>query len=214
MRLSLIGPGNLDFHYLKLLNLSKEKLYLEIEKIARSLVNSNVELELLPDEGICLEIAKAYKANGGKKVIGAVPKSDKTFGIKHLEGYINVKLGGKPVFDEIIDSGDWFKHDLIKGLLGNAVLYLGASPGTDGERNYAIYLYKIMSGFKEGVEVAGKKIHKEIRAGKDYTLFVYSPFLINKKLPPEDEAYMSKFGIRLVYINDSSELENKLKDFS
>jgi hypothetical protein len=210
IRLSLIGPGDIDFHFFKLLGLKEREFQSELEKIAQSLVDSGVELELLPDRGISIELAKLYKQKGGKKVIGAVPKSDKTFGIEHLKEYVETKVDGKPLFDEIINSGDWFKHDLIKGLLGNAILYLGASPGTDGERHYAIYLYKLISRFKEGVEISEKRIHTEIRAGKNFSIFVYTPFLINKKLPPEDEAYAKKFGINLVYINNPEELKKEL----
>jgi len=34
MRLSLIGPGNVEFHYQELLKISKTKLESELEKIA------------------------------------------------------------------------------------------------------------------------------------------------------------------------------------
>ena len=200
-RISLIGPGDIEFHYKKLLDLPEEDIKNQINGISKALVNSGCEIELLPDKGICIEIAKEYKKQGGKKVVGSVPQSDNIFGISHLEKYIHEKVNGKNLFDEIINSGDWFKHDLIKGLMGNAVLYLGASPGTDGERHYSVYLYKLIKKFKEGVEISGKKIHPEIRAGEDYSIIVYSPFLLNKKLPSEDEAYLEKFGIKLFYIN-------------
>jgi len=213
MRISLIGPGDIDFHYQKILKIPKRKFQSELEEIAQSLANSNVEIELLPDRGVSIEIAKLYKQKGGKKVVGAVPKSDKTFGIEHLKPYIEEKVNDKPLFNQIINSGDWFKHDLIKGLLGNAILYLGSSPGTDGERQYAVYLYKLISRFKEGVEISGKKIHPEIRAGKNFTIFVYKPFLKAGKLPYEDEAYLKKFNITLVYVNNPKQLKNQLKIF-
>jgi len=212
MRLSLIGPGDIEFHYQKLLKIPKQKLNSELEKIAQSLVNSGVEIELLPDRGVNFKIAKLYKQKGGKKVIASIPKSDKIIGIKHLEPYINEKIKNKPLFDEVIDSGDWFKHDLIKGLFGNAILYLGSSPGADGERHYAVYLYKLISGYKNGVE-AGKFIHPEIKAGKNFTIFVYSPFLKNKELPAEDKEYMKKFNINLIYIKNPKHLEEELKKF-
>lgn len=211
MRISLIGPGDIEFHYHKLLSISKTKFESELEKIAQALADSNCEIELLPDKGISFEIAKLYKKNKGKMIIGAVPKSDNTFGIKHLEPYINETINGKLLFDEIIDTENWFKHDLIKGLLGNAVLYLGASPGTNGELNYAIYLYKLLNGRKQGISVAGKYVHPGIRAGDNFSVFVYSPFLKKKKLSEEDEAYMKKFGINLVYVKNSEELKNELR---
>ena len=208
MRLSLIGPGDIKYHFQELLKIPKKKFKSELEKIAQALVDSGVEIELLPDKGISFEIAKIYKQKGGKKVIAAIPQSDKTFGIKHLEQFINSEI-----IDEKVNTGDWYKHDLIKGLLGNAVLYLGNSPGTNGELNYAVYLYKILTGRKEGVEIAGKFIHSEIRAGKDYTIFVYSPFLKSGKLSEELENYIRKFNISLVYINNPNQLRDKLRSF-
>ncbi len=210
--LSLIGPGDINFHYRHLLRLNPKKFHSELENIARVLSELNICLELLPDKGVSIKIAKLYKKFGGKKVIGIIPQSDKTFGINHLKEYINTKVEGKPLFNKIINSDTWFKHDLINGLMGNAILYLGASPGTDGERNYAVYLYKLMNRYKNGVEVLGKKIHSEIKAGKDFSIFVYSPFLINKKLPKEDEEYMKKFKINLVYIKNPDQLKKKLSE--
>lgn len=211
MRVSLIGPGDLEFHYKELLGLTAKQLDSELEKIAKTLVEANSEIELLPDRGVSFEIAKKYKALGGKKVIGAVPKSDKTFGIDHLKEYINTTINGKPLFDEIIDSGDWFKHDLIKGLFGDVVLYLGSSPGADGERHYAVYLYKLMKKFKKGVEVSGKNIHPEIRVSNNYGIIVYTPFVKAGKLPEEDEAYLEKFGISLYYTNNVKELKQVIE---
>ncbi len=209
MRLSLIGPGDIEYHYQKLLKISKKKFESELKKIAQALADSGVELEILPDKGVSFRIAELYKQKGGKKVIAAFPKSDKTFGIKHLELFINSEI-----IDETIDTENWYKHDLIKALLGNAVLYLGSSPGTNGELNYAIYLYKILTGRKEGVEVAGKFVHPEIRAGKDYTIFVYSPFLASEKLDRETESYIKKFNINLVYVKNPKQLEKELKNLT
>lgn len=214
MRIALIGPGDTVYHFKELLKIPKEKFYSELERIAQSLVDSNVEVECLPDKGISFKLTKLYKEKGGKKAIAAIPKDDKTFGIKHLEPYINEKLDGKPIFDETINTGDWFKHDLIKGLLGNAILYLGKSPGTNGELNYAIYLYRLMTGNKKGLEVAGKFIHPEIRADSNFTIFVYSPFISGGKLSMENEAYIKKTNINLVYIKNPDQLKKELIAFN
>jgi len=213
MRVSLIGPGDIEFHYQEILSISKDDFDSQLGQIAQALVDSGSEIELLPDRGVSIEIAKLYKQKGGKKVIGSVPKSDKTFGIEHLKPYIETQIDNKPLFDEIIDSGDWFKHDLIKGLLGNALLYLGSSPGTDGERHYAVYLYKLISRFKEGVDISGKRIHPEICVGTNFTIFIYQPFLKSGKLPQEDEIYAKKFGINLVYVNNTDELKQQISNF-
>ena len=87
MRIALIGPGNTKFHYQELLKISEEQYKQEVWGIARALVNSNVEIELLPDDGICIELARQYKREGGRKVIASLPLSDKTFGVNHLKEY-------------------------------------------------------------------------------------------------------------------------------
>ncbi len=211
-RISLIGPGDIEFHYKELLGLDDSELKSQLEGIAQALVDSETEIEFLPDRGVSIEIARLYRGKGGKKIIGAVPQQDKTFGIEHLKLYIEEQMDGKPLFDEVIDSGDWFKHDLIKGLLGNAILYLGSSPGTDGERNYVVYLYKLMQRFKEGVEVSEKRIHPEIRAGENYSVIVYSLFLLNGRLAKEDEAYPEQKSSSLIFCSVSPNLlQNPLK---
>lgn len=197
MRLSLIGPGNIEFHFYELLGIDKGKFGFEIDRIADSLVESGVEIALLPDKGISFKLAKLYKNKGGKKVIGVIPKSDKLIGIRHLESFINER-----VHVEIIYSGDWFKHDMTKALFGNAVLYLGRSPGVDIEKNGAEYLFKFL----------GKvKLHKDIKAGKGYTFIVYSPFLKGGRLSFEEESYLKKDGIGLVYVENASELKGELE---
>ena len=207
---SLIGPGDIDFHFFGVLGLTKQKLQSHIQKIAKVLAESGVEIELLPDKGICIEIAKKYKEQGGKKVIASLPKSDKTFGILHLKQYLELKIDNKNLFDEIIDTESWFKQDLIKGLLGDFILYLGSSPGTDGELNYAVYLYKLIKNFKENIEIIGRKIHKDIKT-ENFSVLVYTPFLKNKKLNPELEKYLEKFNIPFKYIDSPEDLTISLK---
>jgi len=211
-RIVLIGPGDIEFHYHKLLKINKEKLQKEIMALAKSLYSSNLELALLPDRGISLEIAKEFKRLGGK-VLGLVPLSDKFPGVSFLKSYMETQVNGESLFSSFIDTGDWPKQDLNMGLYGDAVLFLGKSPGTEGERNYAVYMYKIISRMKDGVSQGIETIHKEARAGKNitFTIFAYQPFLHNKKFSKEDEVYAKKFGINLVYIKNTKDLEKNLK---
>ena len=205
MRVSLIGPGNIDFHYKELLKISDDDLKKHLDEIGEALASSGVEIELLPDKGVSMEIAKLYHKKSGKKIIASVPEDDKTFGVKHLGDYKENKL-----FDEVVNTGDWFKHDMIKGLMGDVVLYLGRSPGCEIERNSGVYLYKLFNGF-DGMEIARKKVHSEIKANEGFTIFVYSPFLNGGKLSVEDEVYMKSFEINLVYVKDGAELVEGLK---
>ena len=139
LRISLIGAGNIQYHYFGLLKIKEEELNKELESISEVLANSGYEIVLLPDRGICFELAKRYQAKGGKKVIGTVPLSDKDFGIKHLQPYMEATINGKKVFDEFIDTNNWYKQDLIHCILGDAILMLGNSLGSLGELVYGYY---------------------------------------------------------------------------
>lgn len=215
LRVDLVGPGDIDFHYSNLLGISKEKLGKEIEGITKALKSADVEIALLPDKGICIEIAKKFKEEGGR-VVGLVPQDDKVFGIEHLKEYKGIRVNDKNLFDEIINTGDWFRHDLTNCLFGDVVLCLGLSPGTDGERAYGVYLYKIITGYKKSVNTSITKIHPQARAGVNipYSIFLYQPFIKSGKVSLEEEKYARKFGINLVYVKSASDLEKKLKTLS
>ncbi len=212
LRVAIIGPGNLEFYYQKLQKINKKKLKSELKKIAKALVEADVEIVLVPDKGVDIEIARLYKKQGGKKAIGTIPKSDKRYGIEHLKPYMNEKINGKKIFDEFIDSGDWREQNRLRGFFGDIVLSLGISPGSELEMNYSTYLFKLMKGFKNGVSNV-KGLHPQIRANKNipYTYFIYTPFIKNKKLYPETEAYLKEFGIKLEYIKSPKQLKEKLQ---
>ena len=212
IRIAIIGPGNLEFYYQKLQKIKKKKLESELEKIAKALVEADVEIVLVPDKGIDMEIARKYKKQGGRKVIGTIPKSDKRYGIKHLKPYMKEKINGKNIFDEFINSGDWKEQNRLRGFFGDIVLSLGISPGSELEMNYSTYLFKLMKGFKDGVSTL-KGVHPQIRANNHipYTYFIYTPFIKTKKLYPETEAYIKEFGIKLEYIKSPKHLKEKLQ---
>lgn len=214
-RICLIGAGDIKYHYFELLKIPEEKFNKQLQEIAKVLAECNTELVLLPDKGICIELAKLYKHNNGKKVYGTIPASDKDFGIKHLEPYINAEIDGKKVIDEKIDTQTWYKQDLTLCTFGDAILMLGNSLGALGELVYGYYLYKLFIGAKKEVEVMKKKIHPEIRAGEKipFTVMVYKPF-IKDKLNYEIEAYIKKIGGSIYYLNNPEELKKVLTQFN
>lgn len=211
LRISLIGPGDIEFHYKELLNITDEQLQTHIKGLAKALAQSEAEIELLPDKGICFEIAKSYKSQRGKSVIGSIPKDDKAYGIAHLQPYINEPN----LFDRFINTGDWKQQNRLKALLGDVVLFLGKTFGTDLELNYGLYIYKLMRGFKQGIKTA-QYLHEEVRAGKtiQYTTLIYTPFLKSGKLEQEIETYTEKYNINIIYINNPKELEKSLSTLS
>ncbi len=210
MRVALIGPGDIKFHYSNLLGLKREDFEKEIRDIAQSLVNW--EILLLPDRGVSFEVAKNYKEMGGKKIIGTVPMSDKDFGIKHLKPYLEAVVNGRRVFDEVINTDNWYKQDLVHCIFGDVVLMLGNSLGSLGELVYGYYLYKLFVGDKPEVKAKRERIHPQIRAGINipFSTFIYKPFF-HDKLNYEIEAYIKKLGGQIFYVENSTQLEQTLR---
>lgn len=211
LRAAVIGAGNIEYHYQGLLQISKEEFNKHIEQIAKVLAETKTELVLLPDRGVCIEVAKLYKQFKGPKVIATIPKDDTDFGIKHLEPYINEQINGKKVIDKEINTGTWYKQDLTICTFGDFILLLGNSLGALGELTYAYYLYKLFKGMKKEVSATEKKIHPEIRAGKNipFSLIAYMPFL-KEKLNFEIEAYIKKLGGKIIYVNNTKELKQEI----
>jgi len=213
IRLALIGAGNIKYHYVEMLKISESDFQKQIEQIAKALAETSTEIVLLPDKGVCIEVAKQYKKLKGKKVIGTIPLEDQDFGIQHLEQHINTKINGKRLIDQKINTGTWYKQDLTIGTFGDAILMLGNSLGALGELTYAYYLYKIFKGTKKGVSATAQKIHPEIRAGKQipFSVILYKPFL-KEKLNFEIEQYIKKLGCHIFYVNTPKELKQKIQE--
>jgi len=204
LRISIIGPGDIKYHYQEILKIKEKSLRKQINNIAKVLVKSNNSIAIVPDKGICLEIVKDYKKQGGKKALAVIPKNDNKYGIKHLKE--NLKEG---LFDSEINSKTWQEQLFNLGLYGDICLYLGSSIGSNAELLASAYRYNKLNKFKKDK----KRFDKEIRAGSriPLTFMIYTPFLRSKKLPKETEAYLKEFGIRLDYIKSPKELEEKLQ---
>jgi len=205
LRVSLTGPGNIDHHFSKLLNIPTNKFEKHVNEIAKVLADSGNEIIFLLDRGVAFEIAKKYKEFNGRKVFGAVPKQDKDFGIKHLQPYITI-------VDEIIDTDNWYKQDMINAILGDVVLMLGNSLGSLREITAGFYLYKLFQGEKPKVDVTNKRIHKDAVAGDNipFTLLIYKPFF-KKKLNYEIEVYIKKSKGQIFYIKNARHLKKILE---
>jgi len=206
MKVVLIGPGDIEKHS-RILNRDLGELEEELRKIGKTLAELDVELVLLPDRGVSYLVAKYYKANGGKKVYGTIPLSDKEFGIKHLESY-------RDVIDEEIDTKDWFRQDLMHCLFGHCILCLGFSLGSIGELSYAYYLYKLFKGKKPEVRVESlKRLHPDIVAGEidPYPVIIYKPFVAGP-LQYELKQYIEDVGGKVVYVSNVDSLKQELEN--
>ncbi|MDD3083526.1 MAG: hypothetical protein PHP82_00725 [Candidatus ainarchaeum sp.] len=209
MKVCLVGVGDKKFHFNEMLNINDIELDNYLNEISFAFKNTDSVPVCLTDYGILFDFVKKFKSVGGNKVIGLAPLSDDSFGISHLQEFINAEINSKKVFDEIIDTGDWYKQDMTHCLFGDVILVLGLSTGSLGELAYGYYLYNLIGGFKKEINDKSSSIHKKICAGKNVPLhtIVFSPFL-KEKLPFELEKYVEKFGAKIFYVSNSKELEN------
>ncbi|MBN2094542.1 MAG: hypothetical protein JW727_00690 [Candidatus Aenigmarchaeota archaeon] len=213
MRISLIGPGDMKYHFEELLKMKPQELEKHLSEIATALSNSGCDIVLTPDKGVSLEVAKQVKdKKSGVKIYGTVPKSDVEYGIRHIQPYMNEVVDGVPLFDELIDAGNWYKLDVSKAATGDVVLVLGKSLGAIGELALGFYIYKLLTKKKPGVQPKSMDIGNHIRAGKTlpFSAIIYLPFA-RGKLDYELEAYIKKVGGRVYYVNKSAELEETFK---
>jgi len=213
LRISLIGAGDIKFHYFEMLKIDEKSFDRQINDIARALQESNVEIVLLPDRGVSLEVAMRYRGIGGKGIYGTVPLSDKDFGIGHLKQYMEMNVNGNRLFDEIIDTETWYKQDLTHCIYGDVVLMMGNSLGSLGELVYGYYLYKLFVGDKPELKMDKKRISPEIKAGEKvpFSVIVYEPFL-KERLNYEIESYIKKLNGKIYYAKSAEDIKQALKD--
>jgi hypothetical protein len=212
LRVSIIGPGNVKYHYQDMLKLPKGKFSKELKDIAKALVKANSEIVVLPDDGAPFELACLYKKFGGQKAFASIPKDDKDLGIEHLKPYAEYKINGKRLFDEVINTKDWYGETFYLAMLGDVVLMLGFSLGSMGELSLSYYMHKVFIGDKVMKGVKDKRVPPQIRGGKSvpFSVIIYKPF-IKHRLNKEMELYIRRHKGRIYYAENGNDIFNVLK---
>lgn len=115
-------------------HISPDEYQFFINERARVLANHISRINIIPDDGIPLDIARAYKNFGGENVIGYIPKG----GIKELEKYF--------AYCDKIEEFDlgWSGLNTCLSLKGDIVTVFGLSPGTLVEVAYTKYHKKYL----------------------------------------------------------------------
>ena len=175
MRVVLLGPGDISkiWRYTKA---TEEEVEEVIGDFGKFLAENDFEVLLVPSRGIHYEIAKTYKENGGKKVVGVVPRGDKRYGIDHIEKYL-------PVADEVVTriesvSGDeinWYELNGEIASMGDAAVCFGVSSGAMIDMAMLYYHYKYL-GSKTPLLVysrfVGENIPKVVEDDLEYLEYV------------------------------------------
>ena len=136
MRVSVLGTGDLT-KIPRFTNISKEKLKEIINTLGKLLAEKGHELIIIPDRGVPLEIAKVYKENRGKKLLGIVPVKDTQYGIDHIKKNL-------PLLDETLEVDHWYDADGEIAAAGDVCIVIGMSPGIMREITVLKFHYRYL----------------------------------------------------------------------
>ena len=159
MKISIFGSGDIN-KIIKYSETNEEELKKLLEDLGKFLVKKNVEIVIVPSRGISYDIAKIYKDNGGKKVIGLIPKEDKQYGLNHIKEYMDI-------IDEEINIGNWYDLNGKIAAYGDLAICIGLSGGSI-------------------CNIAMLKYHHKYLKNKT-KLIIFKNTISNKKLPKELE---------------------------
>lgn len=115
-------------------NISREGYPIFLKERGRVLAKNLSQINLVPDDGVPLDIAQAYKTAGGERVVGYTPRG----GCPTLERYFN--------FCDRIEEFDtgWPGLNTCLSLRGDLITVFGLSPGTIIEIAYTKYHKKYL----------------------------------------------------------------------
>ena len=124
----------------------------------------------MPAKGVAYEIAKVYKENNGKKIIGLIPKDDKRYGIKHIKDYFSI-------VDEKVNIGDWYSlNGEIAGYSDYAIV-IGFSCGVLSEIAISKYHFKFLDSDTKLIifeNTISARLHKEMEVDLKNLTYVNS----------------------------------------
>lgn len=134
MRISILGAGDITKIH-RFSGISEKELKKLIQELGELLAKRGDELIIVPARGIPYEVAKIYKENGGKQVIGVIPKDDKEYGIMHIKDYLHIS-------DKDVNIGDWYDLNGRIASLGDYAICIGMSGGAMCDVCMLKYHYK------------------------------------------------------------------------
>jgi len=166
MKASILGSGDISKIH-RFSKLSEKEVKQLIHDLGKFLAENKYEIVIVPARGIPYEVAKIYKKYRGKKVIGAIPKDDKEYGIMHIEEYRNIS-------DKEINIGDWYDLNGRIAAQGDISICIGLSGGALCDIAMLKYHYKYLNKktklfiFKNTIS---SKLHPELEEDLKGNLF-------------------------------------------
>jgi hypothetical protein len=169
MRVSVIGAGDIEKIY-TYSGMDEEKVRNLIDDVGKLLAEKGVEVVILPDRGIPVLVAEAYRKHGGKKILGLIPKDDTRYGIKHLGDY-----AGR--IDSEQNIGTWYDLNGEIAASGDVCICIGYSCGVSTEICFLKYHYKYFNSKTKIVvfrNTLSQPLHKEVEADLKNIVYIDS----------------------------------------
>jgi len=138
IKVGIIGPTNI-FNLSNCINRREWKILEILEQIGKTLADENCEVWVNSDRGTLVEIAKAYKKYGGKKLVVLYPKKGEPWPKGHAEPY-------KEGADEIREEENWFWCNYNVISLPDICVCVGLSPGAFSELAYINWDQRLKCG--------------------------------------------------------------------
>ena len=169
MKIVILGSGDSSKIW-RNTNLTEKKIKDLVHSVGKLLAEKDAELVILPARGIPYSIAKAYKKNNGKKIIGLVPSKDKRYGIKHIKKYLGIE-------DKREKVKDWYNLNGEIAAKGDYCLVIGMSPGVMTEICMLKYHYKYLRSDTKLIifrNTISEPLPKEIEEDLKKVNYIYS----------------------------------------
>ena len=174
MKVGIIGPSNID-GVSEAAGIDPGRMREQAGEAGRTLASSGHELVIVPDKGVPVIAAKAYRAAGGKKIWGLIPTSGHS-----AEGASSRVQRNSCLCDETRRDLTWHEQHSRLVEFADVLLCVGMSCGTLCEIAWTKWTKKIPVFILTG---QGSRVPPEIEAETDVRYIDNLDELIAELLP-------------------------------
>lgn len=120
MKVAVLGPTDLE-KVTDFTSATEDVMRERCRNVGELLARKGHELVITPGAGVAELVARAYKAAGGEKVVGLVPKPS-DFPVSHLTPFLSL-------VDERVEPASWAELEFLITRISDAVIVVGLSSG-------------------------------------------------------------------------------------
>lgn len=149
MKVAVIGPSNIE-RVAEAAGVSAARIREKAAEAGRLLAAAGLELVVVPDQGVPVIAAQAYRGAGGKKIFGLIPRSGCS-----AKGATSRVQRNSRLCDETHTDLTWLEQHARIVELADAMICVGVSCGTMCEIAWTKWMKKIpvfvLRGLNSGI---------------------------------------------------------------